>query len=84
MFVLIFLEQGNINPGKSWYSVLNQESEIAYILAIYMDDERIYAGYERKDWYTAHQVTARKAYLSIKDEVWKRLTPSQSSGVWAG
>ena len=75
---------GEYKPGKSWYSILDQEGELASILAIYVDDEIIHAEYEINDWAKARQVAMRKAYLGIQDAALKRRPPSQSAISWSG
>ena len=71
---------GEYKPRKSWYSVLDKEGELAFILAIYVDNEIIHAGSEIKDWVADHQVATRKTYIGIQDATQKRCPPSQSVG----
>ena len=56
--------------------------KIAYILAIYVDDQIIHTGYERNSWAASHKVAMYKACLGIQDTARNRRTPSQSEGAW--
>ena len=67
-------------PGNVWYSVLYQEGELEYILAIYVDYEIIHAASEKKAWDADHQVATCKHSIDIQDAAWKRCPPSQSEG----
>ena len=80
---LVLPGTGEYKLGKSWYLVLDQECERSSILAIYVENERIHAGSERKAWAADHHVAMHEAYLSIQDAAQKRRPTSQSAGLWA-
>jgi hypothetical protein len=67
-----------------WFSIIDSFGELAAILAIYVDDERIHHSTEEGAWLAARQVATRESYLGIQDAARKRRPPSQNAGAWAG
>lgn len=71
-------------PSKPWFCGLNKDGNMASILAIYVDDERIHSGTEEEAWTAAHLVATRESYLGIQDAARKRRPPTQAAGAWTG
>ena len=71
-------------PSLPWISLLDLAEQLATLLAIYVDDERIHANSEKAALQAAHQVASRESYLGIQDAARKRRPPSQNAGAWAG
>ena len=72
------------SPALPWFSIIDSVGELAGILAIYVDDERIHHSTENGAWLAARQVATRESYLGIQDAARKRRPPSQNAGAWAG
>ena len=72
------------DPTLSWFRVMDHNDQLAAILAIYVDDERVHCSSEDLAWKAAHQIATRESYLGIQDAARKRRQPSQNAGAWAG
>ena len=72
------------DPSKAWYSVADVNDNIAVLLAIYVDDQRIHSPTEKGAWEAAHVLATRESYLGIQDAARKRRPPSKAAGAWAG
>ena len=71
-------------PGVAWFSILRETGELAAILAIFVDNERVHAPSELDAKVAARQVECREFYLEIQDAARKRRPPSQQPVTWAG
>ena len=72
------------DPTQHWYQTLDYDGNLAAMLAIFVDDERIHHSTEEGAWKAARQVATRESYLGIQDAARKRRPPSQNAGAWAG
>ena len=76
--------EAEYDPSKPWFYSINKDDNMASVLAIYVDDERIHSSTEEGAWEAAHLVSTRESYLGIQDAARKRRPPTQVAGAWAG
>ena len=71
----------NYQPSLPWFRLLDSNNNLATILVIYVDDERIHSSSHQQALAATRQVSSRESYLGIQDAARKRRPPSQQHGL---